>query len=388
MNAQRLTTILVTFSLLLIGLGATAPSATAAGQAQLTVGHISAPTALTRGARYLPTASLILRERATSKSRRLATVPRDAVVTANGREGKVYAQVRYGNRTGWVLKKYLSRVYTVNKTYHTLRSVTLYKNRTSTSARVTSVATKRNVTVLMRAGNWSQVKTGTRVGWTATKNLKLGMVPQPINAWYKTNRNSVAVKSSRSTKGTTIGTMSKAGYRIKVKTRYGSWASVDWKGRTGYVPWAYLTRTTQPKPPAPTNPGVAVYGTLRKGQSAYFLLNGKTSAEHKTKITNHVMYLRPDQRWWSFILPRTNSTGVVAEEMIIKPSLYSSTLRALDEWERFDPNKPLANQTYNRKYVTLANGRKAWSYVASSSMQNYLKNNGILVKSGDYLRRN
>lgn len=207
MNAQRLTTILVTFSLLLIGLGATAPSATAAGQAQLTVGHISAPTALTRGAKYLPTASLILRERATSKSRRLATVPRDAVVTANGREGKVYAQVRYGKRTGWVLKKYLSRVYTVNKTYHTLRSVTLYKNRTSTSARVTSVATKRNVTVLMRAGNWSQVKTGTRVGWTATKNLKLGMVPQPINAWYKTNRNSVAVKSSRSAKGTTIGTV-------------------------------------------------------------------------------------------------------------------------------------------------------------------------------------
>lgn len=100
------------------------------------------------------------------------------------------------------------------------------------------------------------------------------------------------------------------------------------------------------------------------------------------------MYLRPDQRWCSFILPRTNSTGVVAEEMIIKPSLYSSTLRALDEWERFDPNKPLANQTYNRKYVTLANRRKAWSYVASSSMQNYLKNNGILVKSGDYLRRN
>lgn len=73
--------------------------------------------------------------------------------------------------------------------------------------------------------------------------------------------------------------------------------------------------------------------------------------------------------------------------MTLKTGSYASTLAALDRYERFDPRKPMANQSYNRKLVKDQQGNQVWAYVGSAKMSKYLTKSGIRVKSGDYLKR-
>ncbi len=133
---------------------------------------------------------------------------------------------------------------------------------------------------------------------------------------------------------------------------------------------------------------VAVYGTLRKGQKAYYMVKGRTTSEVKTKIVSHDLFLRRDLTWLSYMVPAKNrGSRVVAERMTLKRGSYASTIAALDRYERFDPRQPMANQSYNRKLVKDQQGNQVWAYVGSSKMSKYLSKNGIRVNSGDYLKR-
>lgn len=179
------------------------------------------------------------------------------------------------------------------------------------------------------------------------------------------------------------------GKKVNVRLIAPGWAYV-WDGtRAGWVSSRYLTSTAPqpPAPPAPTQYPLAVYGTLRNGQSAYFLLNGKTTSEVTVRVNGYGLWLRPGYSWWSFMIPSTSTDSVVTERMTLRSSLYSSTLREVDEWERYDPNKPLASQNYNRKLVTDRQGRRAWAYVAGSQMGSYVKANGTKIIGGDFLKR-
>ena len=183
-----------------------------------------------------------------------------------------------------------------------------------------------------------------------------------------------------------------AGKKLNVRLIGTGWAYV-WDGtRAGWVSSRYLTSTPPrppepPKPPQPSQYPLAVYGTLRNGQSAYFLLKDKTTSEVTVRVNGYGLWLRPGYSWWSFMIPSTSTDSVVVERMTIRSSQYASTLRAVDEWERFDPNKPLASQNYNRRLVTDRQGVRSWSYIAGAQMASYVKSNGTKIIGGDFLKR-
>lgn len=341
-------------------------------------------------------------------------------VTMVERHGS-WARVSYGGKTYWTawvrFQKQGSAGVRINATYETTRARVELKNSRALGAPaiVTLPSAGTRVTMVERHGSWARVRYQGKTYWAAWARFKRAGAattsPQPsappkatptptprpsatakpisggipAAGTYRTNRNKVRLTASRAKGAKAIHTLPQ-GTQVIMRKRHGSWAFVQYQGHTFWAPWAQFTATSGAGL-RPSNPGFAVYGTLRKGQSAYHMLAGRTKYEEKTTIRNHGLYMRRDQTWWTFILPQNNTQGVVAEEMIIEPSVYNATLKQLDAYERFDPNKPLFGQTYNRKKVTLANGRQAWAYVASGSMQNYLSRNGIYVKSGDYLRR-
>lgn len=201
----------------------------------------------------------------------------------------------------------------------------------------------------------------------------------------------VNLRRGPSTENTIRATLA-AGTKVSIQKVGDGWVYVTVGDKTGWVSSAYLSRSAPrppepPKPPAPTQYPLAVYGTLRNGQSAYFLLKDKTTSEVTVRVNGYGLWLRPGYSWWSFMIPSTSSDSVVVERMKIRSSQYASTLREVDEWERYDPSKPLASQNYNRKLVTDRQGVRAWSYIAGSQMASYVKSNGTKIIGGDFLKR-
>ena len=66
---------------------------------------------------------------------------------------------------------------------------------------------------------------------------------------------------------------------------------------------------------------MGVYGTLRHGQSAYWLLEGRTTSEVTVRVNGYGLWLRPGYTWWSFMIPSTSSESVVTERMTIRRDL-------------------------------------------------------------------
>ncbi|WP_343900675.1 SH3 domain-containing protein [Arthrobacter rhombi] len=226
-----------------------------------------------------------------------------------------------------------------------------------------------------KSGTWWQVKASGHTGWVSSQYLKTTKTTKKTYRWPTYNVN---MRSGNSTKYASRGVIG-AWTRVEYIKTVGGWSYVNTSKGKGWIINKYLSTHGKYD--------VAVYGTLRHGQSAYFLIKGKTASETKTKALNHALYLRKDKTWWSYMVPSTASRKVVVERMKFKPSVHTATLAQMDTWERFDPKKPLDTQNYNRKLVKDSSGANVWAYVASKSMTSYMKKSGILVVSGDYLNR-
>lgn len=324
-----------------------------------------------------------------TRSAFIQTLPNGAQAQADRVSGS-WTRASYNGKTGWLATAHVRRTpviasdgTVVNYQATTTRSTQMKTGRGISATVVRNVSSGQTVRVDRVSGSWSRIQYSNQVGWVPSAHLRR-TTPAPVIAsdglavnQAATTTRSAQLVNNRGTRSVSVGSVPR-GVNVVVDRVTGSWSRIRYNGITG---WIASSATSL------NNPSFAMYGTLRRGQSAYHLVQGRTEAELRTNIRNHVLYMRPDQTWWTFIIPRTNARGVVAEEMIITSSMYATTLRELDAWERFDPNAPLYNQNYNRKLVQLATGRQAWAYVASPSMQNYLNRNGIYVSSGDYLRR-
>lgn len=227
-----------------------------------------------------------------------------------------------------------------------------------------------------KSGVWWEVKAAGKTGWVSSRYLES---TKASTATYLWSTHDVNVREGPGTNRRVYGVLS-AWQRVTYYKTTRGWSYIKTpRGTKGWISNKYLSKHAKYD--------VAVYGTLRRGQSAYFLIDGKTTSETKTKVMDHALYLRSDKTWWSYMLPNDYSRNVIAERMEFKSSVHTATLAKIDEWERYDPTKPLDNQNYNRKLVKDASGTKVWGYVASKSMTAYMKKTGILVVSGDYLNR-
>lgn len=133
-------------------------------------------------------------------------------------------------------------------------------------------------------------------------------------------------------------------------------------------------------------PPFFVYGSLRHGESGYYLLDGRTVKEIPTRMPGLDLYRLTTSSYPYAVPNAANLTGIVGEAMSIAESDYSSVMTSLDRYERYDPALPPDNQTYVRELRTTQAGVPSWVYVAGPRQAAYLRSTGILITSGDWLR--
>ena len=287
-----------------------------------------------------------------------------------------WAKVKTGKNVGWVKLSVLQASLPAAVVRYTEAAVGI-RSAAGSNTVVAILPANTRVEVLAASGSWSKVADGSKSGWIRTTLLSTDPVKAPSQ--HRWTKHRVNLRAGKSTDAKSLGVVPAWG-KVTYHLASGAWTYVTSSKGEGWVKSSYLSAT-------PNYP-VAVYGTLRKGQSAYFLLKGKTASETKTRIVGHDLYLKPKVSWWSYLVPSSRpSRQVVAEIMTIKNDHYTSTVAALDSWERFDPSKPLADQNYNRKLVTDKDGKKVYAYVAGSKIAAWVRSKGTRVTSGDYLRR-
>ncbi|WP_417235141.1 SH3 domain-containing protein [Arthrobacter sp.] len=392
------------------------------------------------------TANLSLRSGPSTKHRRLTVLKKGTIVVSTGKKSGQWWRVKAAGKTGWASSKYLKTTTKTTAPKTVYRYLTKYtilqKSKSTSSTAVTGIQRRTRVQYLGGSGAWRQVKVNTKTGyvpaaslsdknpapayrwakssiagyatiragakktvvipkntkvewfrstsgwsyvkstagrgWVKTAGLSTKPATTPKAKTYRWATNKVNVRTGIGTKHRSLGTIN-AWNKVEYLATRSGWSNVKTSRGTGWIKNTYLSTHDRYD--------VAVYGTLRHSQSAYFLIKGKTSSERRTTVVGHNLYLRRDKTWWSYMVPGARTGKVVVERMKFKPSLHTATLRNMDSWERFDPKKPLDNQNYNRKLVTDASGAKVWAYVASKKMAAYMKKSGIPVASGDYLKR-
>lgn len=323
-----------------------------------------------------------LRKSATTKSQALSVHQRRTKVESISVSGS-WTKVKVGGRTGYMASSHLSKKNPA-VVHRWLKSKQVVRNTTGKRFKVVTTAQKNTKVEWLRTkGSWAGIRTAKGDGWVPTsalaKSAAKAPAKPPAKATYRWTTANVNVRKGAGTSHASLGTVP-INERVTYLKSANGWSNVKTSRGTGWISKKYLATSGQHS--------FAVYGTLRKGQSAYHVLKGRTTKETKTQVPSFTMYLKPHQTWWSFIIPSNSASHkVVVERMDIKPALYKATMRNLDSWERFDPTKPLADQNYNRKLVTDKDGRRSWAYVGASKISKYLTKNGIRVTSGDYLKR-
>lgn len=173
----------------------------------------------------------------------------------------------------------------------------------------------------------------------------------------------------------------KIGHNWSALSLPGMWES------TATTPLEPTPLPTPANPPKPVRTQLFVYGTLRNGQKPYNrMLAGNTTRELMTTASNYEMYSRVNGTY-PFALVTSLTNNIIGEEMHIKDSVYWPVLQNLDAYENYDVNKPLSEQAYYRKQITLPTGTKAWIYETTPRMSTYLRTNGVKIPSGDWFKR-
>lgn len=343
----------------------------------------NAPAAQSVAYRYT-TGFAPLRKSASATSASLGVYQRRAKVQYLSVAG-AWTKVKVSGLTGFIQSAGLSTTNPAIKNRWLKSKQVVRKDASPTSTAISTLAKGAKVEWLRVRGSWTAVRTSQGNGWVPTATLASGTVAPHVSKPPVTKlsyRWTTATVNLRKGAGTSFASLGQVPGNQKVTYLKGSkgWSNVKTSKGSGWISNKYLDLRGQQS--------FAVYGTLRKGQSAYYLLKGKTTKETKTAIASHRMYLQPKQTWLSYVIPSSTKTDkVVVERMDIKPALYRSTVIDMDKWERFDPTKPLDDQNYNRVLVTDKDGKTSWAYLGSKKIGQYLTENGIRVNSGDYLKR-
>ena len=142
----------------------------------------------------------------------------------------------------------------------------------------------------------------------------------------------------------------------------------------------------EPAPAPDPQPPVFAYGTLRSGQSAHYLVEGRTSWEQLTRMPYMDLYMIPGYTFpWA--VPSAREYGAVGELMDFPSASYWDMVARLDRYELYDPSLPPDSQRYYyRTQRPTLHAPSAWVYVATQRWQDYARSSGTLITTGDFTR--
>lgn len=336
------------------------------------------------------TANLHLRQKASTSSKSLGIIKKGSTVKPTGKKNGKWVEIRFGSKTGWASSSYLAATKApAPKTQYR------YAQRDGNVYKTASKNDKKAIGTLKKGAKveWRQwhstnrrdeVKVNGKWVWTdITAPNKPAAAPAPKPGYQDKNvadygRFVTANLNLRQGPGTQHKLSARVPLGDKVSVTHHTsaegWVRVRHGSRTGYVSSAYLNKTGQYS--------VAVYGTLRTGQSAYSVMGNYQQKNVNQQIAKSSLY----QLWnrnWTFLTngPKT----VVAEQFQYGNGNGASMMKKLDIYE--GQLKYQGKQMYSRQRVTLADGSVSWAYKTTATGEKVAKSSGNLVSSGDFLKR-
>lgn len=171
---------------------------------------------------------------ASRNSRVIQNVSKGTDVTVLGVKGS-WTKVRIGSRTGWTAGRDLSSIVSVSSVAKTFNKNSVIRSSGSTRAKVIlNVKAGTKASVLEVKGSWSKVKVGTKVGWTAGRDLSSGVVVTDKVIGTKMFVTNNALRTSRSTKSKAV-LFVKPGHVASLLEVNGSWSKVKVGTKVGWV---------------------------------------------------------------------------------------------------------------------------------------------------------
>ncbi len=204
-----------------------------------------------------------------------------------------------------------------------------------------------------------------------------GYIPPAVDVknYARFSTKGLTLKMNPVSSSSSVGSIKK-GWKVTVTHKAeGGWVRINAGSFSGWIKEAENLRRHGPY-------SVAVYGTLRSGQSAYNVMGGFQQKVKDQRLANSSLY----QLWnrnWTFLTsgPKT----VVAEQFQYSDSAGPGMLRKLDIYE--GQLKYQGRPMYTRQNVYLTDDSQSWTYKTTSFSEKVVKNSGRYISSGDFLKR-
>ncbi|PQD96159.1 hypothetical protein CYL18_06040 [Pradoshia eiseniae] len=332
------------------------------------------------GTYYVTASSLNVREKASTSSKIVTSVKKNASVTLLKKSGS-WGQVKVSNgKTGWVSLNYLTtkKAASVSKnlgTYYVTASSLNVRAKASTSSKVvTSVKKNASVTLLKKSGNWGQIKLSNgKIGWVSLNYLT---TKKPVSAQanlgiYYVTASSLNVRAKAST-SSKIVTSVKKNASVTLLKKSGSWGQIKLSnGKTGWVSLNYLTT----KKPVSAQANLGIYYVTASS------LNVRAKASTSSKIVTSVkknasVTLLKKSGSWGQIKLSNGKTGWVSLNYLTtkKPvsteadlGTYYVTASSLNVREKASTSSKIITSVNKNSSVTLLKRSGSWGQVKVSN---------------------
>ncbi|TCI53312.1 hypothetical protein EVJ24_09625 [Exiguobacterium sp. SH1S21] len=176
-----------------------------------------------------------------STSPTLIAIPKGAKVTFLSEHGTTgsWAKVTYSGKTGYVAKRNLQPLVTVEPTTMYVKTKSSLFSSMSTSGKVVGtlqIATSvKLISTHGTTGSWAKVAAGSLTGYVPMRNLSESQVAEPVTPYYA--KQTATMYSSTSTSGNILQTIP-VGAKVDQLSAHGatgSWFKVRYANTTGYV---------------------------------------------------------------------------------------------------------------------------------------------------------
>ena len=192
-------------------------------------------------ATHSTTASTTLHSSMVSSSTVLLTIPKGVKVTVLSEHGATgsWAKLTYNGKTGYVAKRNLQSLATVEPTTMYVKTKTSVYNSTSASRTVIgSLPVATSVKLLSThgaTGSWAKIAAGSLTGYVPMRDLSESQIAEPVTPYYA--KQMTTMYASTSTNGKILQTIP-AGAKVDQLSAHGatgSWFKVRYANVTGYV---------------------------------------------------------------------------------------------------------------------------------------------------------
>lgn len=171
---------------------------------------------------------------------RITTIPSGTKLDLLSTNG-AWSEVKYNNKTGWVMSKYITTHISCNPLYdnevlYTTANVNIRKGPGTGYKKICTIPKNSKATVIEDKDGWYHVKCNEIDGWISGRYLDRDM---PEEYSVGTTTTALNLRSKPTTASSKIVTMPK-GATIKIVSLMDGWAEIKYNGHHGYCSLKYI----------------------------------------------------------------------------------------------------------------------------------------------------